>query len=201
MRILAVFTGAALVASIAPALATVQSPVQTQRLMATSVPLEASPTSSVLADIWQDRLIATREKLAALSDPSATSSRSASNVSVNAFAAFFRDGDKTIVLSALYTTPDCSNLAGAAAPNLYNCPVRIAVLDRGRVKVIASVNDFPFVAALKDLGDDQGTEFDNGSTRNKTLVTFDPATHELTTVLTLNGLRDDEKSTPTRISY
>ena len=155
---------AALAASFAPALAAAQSPIQTQRLMATSVPLEASSTSSVLAAVWQDRLMEMRKRVAALSVPSATSKRPAPNVSVNAFAASFTDGDKRIILSALYTTPECRNLAGAAAPNLNTCPLRIAVLENGQVKVVASVNDFPFVTALKDVGDDQGTEFDNGST-------------------------------------
>ena len=201
MRIPDVFVTVALVASFVPDLAAARSQIQTQRLMATSVPLEASSTSSVLAAVWRDRLIATREELATLSDPSATSSRPVSNVSVDAFAASFTDGEKTIILSALYTMPECRNLSGAAAPSLNNCPIRIAVLENGRVKVVASVNDFPFVAALKNLGNDQGNEFDNKSKRDKTLVTFDPATHEITTVLTLNGVRDTEKSTPIRISY
>ena len=201
MRITDVLMVATLVASFAPAAAVARAPIQTQRLMATSVPLEASPSSSVLAAVWQDRLVATRKKLATLSDPAATSSGSGSNVSVNAFAASFADGDKTIILSALYTTPECANLAGAAAPNLNNCPVRLAVLEKGQVMVVASVNDFPFVAALKDLGEDQGNEFDNETMRDKTLVTFDPVTHEFTTVLTLNGVRDSEKPTPIRISY
>lgn len=201
MRIPEVFVVAALVASFAPVAAATRSPIQTQRLMATSVPLAASPSSSVLAAVWQDRLVAIRKKLATLSDPAATSSGSASNVSVNAFAASFADGDRAIILSALYTTPECANSAGAAAPNLNNCPVRIAVLENAQIRVVASVNDFPFVAALKDLGEDQANEFDNETMRDKTLVTFDPATHEITAVLTLNGVRDSEKSTPIRISY
>ena len=199
MRISEVIVVAALVASFAPAAA--RSPIQTQRLMATSVPREASLTSSVLAAVWHDRLMEEQNKLATLSNPSATSSRPALNVSVSAFAASFTDGDKTIILSALYTTPECANLAGAAAPNLNNCPIRIAVLERRKVKVVASVYDFPFVAALKDLGGDQANEFDNLTTRDKTLVTFDPVTHEITTELTLNGVRDTEKSTPIRIAY
>jgi len=39
---------------------------------------------------------------------------------------------------ALFTTPECVNLSGAAAPNLNNCPVRIAVLQNGEVNVVAS---------------------------------------------------------------
>ena len=201
MRILDVFLVAAMATSFAPAYGAAGSPVQTKRLMATSVPLEASPTSSVLAAVWNDRLTAEREKLAAISNPSATTSRSASNASVSAFAASFMDGDKTIVLSALFTTPECVNLSGAAAPNLNNCPIRIAVLQNGKVRVVFSASDFPFVAASKDLGEDQGNEFDNETTRDKTLVTFDPVTHEMTTILTLNGVRDAEKSIPIRISY
>ena len=201
MRILDVILVAALTSSFAPAYAAAGSLVQTKRLMATSVPLEASPTSSILAAVWQDRLTAEREKLAAISNPATTSSRSASNASVSAFSASFTDGDKTIVLSALFTTPECVNLSGAAAPNLNNCPMRVAVLQNGKVRVVASASDFPFVAALKDLGEDQGNEFDNETARDKTLVTFDPATHEITTVLTLNGVRDTEESIPIRVSY
>jgi hypothetical protein len=201
MRILDVFLVAALVTSFAPAYAAAASPVQTKRLMATSVPLEASPTSSVLAAVWQDRLISMREKLAILANPATTLSRSASNASVSAFSASFTDGDKLIVLSALFTTPECVNLSGAAAPNLNNCPMRIAVFQNGKVRVVASASDFPFVAALKDLGEDQGNEFDNETPRDRTLVTFDPVTHEITTNLTLNGVRDVEKSTPIRIAY
>jgi hypothetical protein len=79
--------------------------------------------------------------------------------------------------------------------------VRIAVLQNGEVNVVASANDFPFVAALKDLANDQANEFDNQTSRDETLVTFDPATHEITTLLILNGVRDTEKSAPIRISY
>jgi hypothetical protein len=201
MRILDVTLIAALGTAFAPAYAAAGSPVQTKRLMATSVPLEALPTSSVLAAVWQDRLTAEREKLAAISHPSTTSSSSASNVSVSAFAASFTDGDKTVVLSALFTTPECVNLSGAAAPNLNNCPMRVAVLQNGKVRVVASASEFPFVAALKDLGEDQGNEFDNETARNKTLVTLDSVNHEITTALTLNGVRDAEKSTPIWISY
>ena len=201
MRILDVTLIAALATSFAPAYAAAGSPVQTKRLMATSVPLEALPTSSVLAAVWQDRLTAEREKLAAISHPSTTSSSSASNGSVSAFAASFTDGDKTIVLSALFTTPECVNLSGAAAPNLNNCPMRVAVLQNGKVRVVASASEFPFVAALKDLGEDQGNEFDNETARNKTLVTLDSVNHEITTDLTLNGVRDAEKSTPIWIAY
>jgi len=201
MRISDAFMIAALFASLAPAPAAARSPIQTQRLMATSVPLDASPNSSVITAVWQDRLTAERKKLPTLSSPSAALSWAASNVSVTAFAASFVDGDKTIILSALYTTPECQNLSGAAAPNLNNCPVRIAVLENGHVKVVASASDFPFVAALKEVGNDQGNLFDNRTSRDQTLVSFDPATHEITTVLTLNGVRDTEKSNPIRIAY
>jgi hypothetical protein len=54
---------------------------------------------------------------------------------------------------------------------------------------------------LKDLANDQANEFDNQTSRDKTLVTFDPATHEITTLLILNGVRDTEKSAPIRIPY
>jgi hypothetical protein len=169
--------------------------------MAVSVPIEASATSSVLAAVWQDRLVAMRKKFATLSDPKATSPRPASNVAISAFAASFKDGGRTIVLSVLYTTPECVNLSGAAAPNLNNCPVRIAVLQDGEIKVVASASDFPFVAALKDVGDDRENEFDNETPLNRTLVTFDPTTREISTALTLNGVRDTEKSAPIRLSY
>jgi len=195
------FMIAALFASLAPAPAAARSPIQTQRLMATSVPLNASPNSSVLAAVWQDRLMAERKKLSALSSPSAALSWAASNVSVTAFAASFVDGDTTIILSALYTTPECQNLSGAAAPNVNNCPVRIAVLENGHVKVVASVNDFPFIAALKEVGNEQGNLFDNRTSRDQTLVSFDRATHEITTLLILNGVRDNEKSIPIQVAY
>ena len=69
MRVLEVFVVATFVACALPAAA--QSGVQTQRLMATTIPLDAPPTSSPIAAIWQDRLAAERKKLAALSVDSA----------------------------------------------------------------------------------------------------------------------------------
>jgi hypothetical protein len=199
MRIIDAFVVATLAAGVPPAAA--QGGVQTQRLMATSIPLDATPTSSALAAIWRDRLAAERTKLAMLATHSPGSSRTSSNVSVNAFSASFKDGDRTIILSALFTTPECANFSGAAAPSLNNCPMRVAALQHGQVKVVASASDFPFVAALKDVANDKGNEFDNQTQRDKTLVMFDPATHEITTALTMNGVLDAEKATPIRIAY
>jgi len=199
MRIIDVLVVATLAAGALPAAA--QGGIQTQRLMAKSIPLDATPTSSALSAIWQDRLSAERIKLATLSKVSPSSSQTSSDVSVSAFAASFRDGDKTIILSALFTTPECANFSGAAAPSLNNCPMRVAVLQHGQVKVVASASDFPFVAALKDVANDKGNEFDNQTQRDKTLVMFDPATHEITTALTMNGVVDAEKATPIRIAY
>ena len=201
MRILEVLLVAALVAGLAPALAAARSPIQTQRLMATSVPLEASPTSSVLAAVWQDRLMAMRKKLATLSNPSANSLRPASNVTVNAFAASFTDGDKTIILSALFTTPECVNLSGAAAPNLNNCPMRIAVLQNGEVNVVASANDFPFVAALKDLRTTRRTNSTIRRHETRRSLLSIPRPTKSRRLLILNGVRDTEKSAPIRIPY
>ena len=199
MRVLEVFVVATFVACALPAAA--QSGVQTQRLMATTIPLEAPPTSSPIAAIWQDRLAAEQRKLAALSVTPPNSYQPPSDISVNAFAASFKDGDRTIILSALFTTPECTNLSGAAAPNLNNCPMRVAVLEKGQIKVVLSEGDFPFVAALKDTANDKVNEFDNQTSRDKTLVMFNPATHEITTALTLNGVPDAEKAAPIRIAY
>ena len=199
MRILDVFVVATFAAGLASSAA--QSAGQTQRLMATTIPLGASPTSSVLSAIWQDRLVSEREKLESLSKLASNAPPLSSDAPVNAFVASFKDGDKTIIVSTLFTTPECANFSGAAAPNLNNCPMRVAVLQDGQIRIVATVSDFPFVAALKDVANDKENEFDNQTPRNKTMVMFDDATHEITTALTLNGVLDNEKSIPLKIAY
>jgi len=199
MRISYVIVVATLVVGLASTEA--QSVVQTQRLVATTIPLGASPTASVLSAIWQDRLVAEREKLGSLAKLTSNSPPPSPEAPVNAFIASFNDGDKTIIVSALFTSPECANFSGAASPNLNNCPMRVAVLQNGQIKIVAAVSDFPFVAALKNVANDKGNEFDNQTPRNKTLVMFDARTHEITTALTLNGVLDNEKSTPLRIAY
>lgn len=181
--------------------AAAQSGVQSQRLVARELSLEAPPKSSALAAIWQDRLIAQREKLTALTKASSGSPIAASAIVIPVFEASFKDGDKTLIVSALFTTPECRNFSGAAAPSLNNCPMRIAVLRDGQMKVVASEAEFPFVAALKEPPDDKPPEYDNESQRDKTIVVFNPATHEITTTLTLNGALDMEKTAPIRVAY
>lgn len=167
-----------------------QGAVQSQRLVATTLSLSAAPNSSALASIWQDRLRAERAKLASL--PKAAGAAAAPTVPV--FFAAFKDGDKTIIVSALFTIPECRNFAGAASPALNGCAMRVAVLRGDQVKVVASAKDFPFVAAMKETSDSAPTEYDNQSQRDKTMVTFNLATREITTSLTLNGVLDTEKS-------
>lgn len=190
---------AALLICVTPAMA--QSGVQSQRLVARALSLEATAKSSPLAAIWQDRLAAEREKLAALAKASPGSSITAPAIFLPVFEASFKDGDRTLIVSALFTTPECKNFSGAAAPSLNNCPMRIAVLRDGQTKVLLSEVDFPFVAALKETADNKLPEYDNELQRDKTIVAFNPATDEITTALTLNGVLDMEMSPAVRIAY
>jgi hypothetical protein len=189
---------ALLIATVATGAASAaQSGIQTQRLIATRLALDAAPTSSALASIWQDRLRTEQAKLVTL--PKAAPYTSTPLVPV--FVATFRDGDRTIILSALFTTPECRNFSGAASPSLNNCPMRVAVLRDDKVKVVVKQDDFPFAAAMKDTPDTEVAEYDNQSPRDKTVVTFNPMTDEITTALTLNGVLDMETSMPIRIAY
>jgi len=199
MRVLGALVTAGLV--VHPLYAAAQSGVQTQRFMATTISLDAGPASSALAAVWQDRLQAERNKLAALSKASPPTAKPTPDVAVPIFQATFKDGDKTIIISALFTTPECRNLSGVAAQNLNNCPMRVAVLRNGQVKVVKSESDFPFVAAFKETSDEEPSEYDNKTQRDKTMVAFNPAAHEITTALTLNGTLDSEKAAPIKIAY
>jgi hypothetical protein len=190
--------GALLIATIATGAASAaQSEIQTQRLIATRLALDAAPTSSALASIWQDKLRAEQAKFVTL--PKAAPY--ASTPSVPVFVATFRDGDRTIILSALFTTPECRNFSGAASPSLNNCPVRVAVLRDDKVKVVVKQDDFPFAAAMKDAPDTEVAQYDNQTPRDKTVVTFNAVTHEITTAVTLNGVLDMEISMPIHIAY
>ena len=191
--IVTVFLGAAPVAA--------QNGALSQRLVATNLSLAALPGSSALAAVWQDRLAAERQKLAAFAKASPGSPIEASAIAIPVFEASFKDGDKTLIVSALFTTPECQNFSGASAPSLNNCPMRVAVLRKGQTKIVSSEADFPFVAALKETSDNQPTEYDNQSQRDKTIVLFNPATHEITTALTLNGALDTEKAMPILLAY
>jgi hypothetical protein len=170
--------------------AATQGAIQSERLVATSLSLGASPKTSALAGIWQDRLRAEQAKLASLPKGAV----SAGTPSVPVFVATFKDGARTIIISALFTTPECRNFSGAASPALNNCPMRVAVLRDEQVRVVASVEDFPFVAAMKETSDAEPTQYDNQSERDRTIVTFNPATREIATSLTLKGVLDAEKS-------
>ena len=198
MRISAVLVIAA-VAGATPTLA--QSGVQSQRLIAKGLSLGAQPADTPLAAIWQDRLAAERQKLASLAKSSPASPMPSYAASVAVFEASFKDGDRTIIVSALFTTPECQNFSGAAAPSLNNCPMRVAILRNGQIRVAASELDFPFVATLKETPDNQAVEYDNVTQRDKTIVVFNPATHEITTTLTMNGVLDTEKATPIHVAY
>ena len=181
--------------------AAAQSGAQSQRFVARELSLDAPAASSALAAIWQDRLVAEREKLAALAKTSPGPSTAASAIAIPVFEAPFKDGDKTLIVSALFTTPECENFSGAAAPSLNNCPMRVAVLRNGKTRVVASESDFPFTAALKETPDNRLSEYDNESQRNKTIVVFNPATHEITTALTLNGALDTETAPAIHVAY
>jgi hypothetical protein len=167
-----------------------QDAVQSQRLIAANLSLGATTNSSALASIWRDRLRAEQAKLASLPKPPGASA----TPSVPVFFAAFKDGDKTIIVSTLFTTPECRNYSGAASPNLNNCPLRVAVLRGDQVKVVATSDDFPFVAAMKESSGSEPTEYDNQDQKNKTIVMFNAATREITTSLILNGAVDTEKS-------
>jgi hypothetical protein len=181
--------------------AVAQSGPQSHRLVARDLSLDAPPSSSALAAIWQDRLAAEREKLAALAKTSPGFSSGASTIVVPVFEASFKAGDKTLIVSALFTTPECRDFSGAAAPSLNNCPMRVAVLRNGKTRVVASEADFPFVAALRETPDNKPSEYDNESQRDKTMVVFNPATDEITTVITLNGALDTEKASAIRVAF
>jgi hypothetical protein len=191
--------GALLIASCAVGVASAAPPgaVQSQRLVAIKLSLGAAPASSALASIWQDRLRTEQAKLAAL--PNGAASAPAPTAPV--FVATFKDGDRTIIVSALFTTPECQNFSGAASPNLNACPMRVAVLRNDQVKVVASQEGFPFVAAMKNGSDTELAEYDNQSPRDKTMVTFNPVTREISTALTLSGVLDTENSAPIRLAY
>jgi hypothetical protein len=196
------FAGALAVAALVSASSAVaQTGVQSQRLFETTLPLDAQPSSSALALIWQDRLVAERQKLAALTKPSPDSSDPISAISVPVFEARFKDGDNAILVSVLFTSPECQNFFGASAPSLNDCPMRAAVLRNGLVKIVASEPDFPFAAALKETPDDKLPEYSNLSQQDKTIVLFNPVSREITTVLTLNGARDTEKAAPIHLAY
>jgi hypothetical protein len=185
-----------LLAALVPASAIAgQDAAQSQRLIAANLSLSATTNSSALASIWRDRLRAEQAKLASLPKPPGASA----TPSVPVFFATFKEGDKTIIVSALFTTPECRNYSGAASPDLNNCPMRVAVLRGDQVKVVATADDFPFVAAIKGTSDSELTEYDNQDQKNKTIVMFNAATREITTSLTLNGVLDTEKSPSIRV--
>jgi hypothetical protein len=165
-------------ASVVMALAVFASPlaaqgVQTQRLLATDLSLDADPKTDPTAMIWQDKLPAIRalRQRAAATTPSVPISE---NIVV--FDATFRDGDKTVILSVIRSplAGDCENYSGAG---------------------FLSGNTW-FDALQKENG-----EVDNETAATKTMVTFNPAARELIVAGVANGKPDEAPGPPIFLTY
>jgi hypothetical protein len=179
LRVPACITGACLLvlASIEPHVARAAS-VQTTRLVAIEVPLNASPTHNVYAEIWKDKL----PEIAATR--AAVSGNARIKPSTNAFvySARFKDGASEIVFSALATNECVSYESLAQPPSVQSCPARVVVVLDGVVKIVAVVPSFTFAIPITGHN-----EADNTSTRDNTKVTFDPESHSLSAALTADG--------------
>lgn len=139
------------------------------RLLAQDMNLAAQPETDIQLQIWQDKLpdlIKQREALRRIT-PNLKLPMAA-----EVFTTSFRDGDRTLVVSAL-------NFRCATAqevPHELDCPARVAEVRGGTVRILKQLSEFPVVAVRGTYGFDATS---NQNQKYKTIVTFDPKSQRL----------------------
>jgi len=147
------------------------------RVLAEKLDLTQSPMGNVQLQIWSDKLdaiIANRRQLLS------TVPNLNLKLTTTAFTTSFKDGGRTIVVSAVHYQCASSH----DTPFKLECPARIVELRGGKTRLLAEVPDFPISAKRGEAGFDAST---NSNTEYMTVLTFDPANEQIVTKVTYDG--------------
>ncbi len=158
---------------------------ETHRVLAEKLDLTRSPMVNVQLQIWSDKLdaiIANRRQLLS------TVPNLDLKLTTTAFTTSFKDGDRTIIVSAVHYQCASSH----DRPFKLECPARVVELRGGKTRLLAEVPDFPISAKRGEAGFDAST---NSNTEYMTVLTFDPADQQIAAKVTYDG----ETSSETRI--
>src|SRR5208283_6214607 len=109
------------------------------RVLAEKLDLTRSPLGNVQLQIWSDKLdaiIANRRQLLS------TVPNLNLKLTTTAFTTSFKDGDRTIIVSAVHYQCASSH----DTPFKLECPARVVELRGGKIRLLAEVPDFPISA-------------------------------------------------------
>jgi len=150
---------------------------ETHRLLAETLDLTQSPAANLQFQIWSDKLdaiIANRRQLLS------TVPNLNLKLTTTAFTTSFKDGDRTIIVSAVHYQCASSH----DTPFKLECPARVVELRGGKTRLLAEVPDFPISAKRGEAGFDAST---NSNTEYMTVLTFDPANEQIVTKVNYDG--------------
>ena len=168
---------AVLLSIVTPSTGFAQQPTQTHRMLVTDLPLSPETSNNVQREIWNDHY---PELVKLHTSDEKVFNRKLPN-SATVLVASFKDGKRTIILSALLG--QCQNVS-SAAPYWDYCPARIAVVENGTVHIIKKIHN---LITTGDGPDDEDIFGENKNNRHKTLATFNSATQQLSTGVYDNG--------------
>ncbi len=152
------------------------------RVLAEKLDLTQSPMVNVQLQIWSDKLdaiIANRRQLLS------TVPNLNLKLTTTAFTTSFKDGDRTIIVSAVHYQCASSH----DTPFKLECPARVVELQGGKIRLLAEVPDFPISAKRGEAGFDAST---NSNTEYMTVLTFDPADQQIAAKVTYDGETSSE---------
>jgi len=152
------------------------------RVLAEKLDLTQSPMGNVQLQIWSDKLdaiIANRRQLLS------TVPNLNLKLTTTAFTTSFKDGDRTIVVSAVHYQCASSH----DTPFKLECPARVVELRGRKIRLLAEVTDFPISAKRGEAGFDAST---NSNTQYMTVLTFDPADQQIAAKVTYDGETSSE---------
>ena len=152
------------------------------RVLAEKLDLTQSPMGNVQLQIWSDKLdaiIANRRQLLS------TVPNLNLKLTTTAFTTSFKDGDRTIIVSAVHYQCASSH----DTPFKLECPARVVELRGGKIRLLAEVPDFPISAKRGEAGFDAST---NSNTQYMTVLTFDPADQQIAAKVTYDGETSSE---------
>ena len=141
------------------------------RVLAEKLDLTQSPMVNVQLQIWSDTvdaIIANRRQLLS------TVPNLNLKLTTTAFTASFKDGDRTIIVSAVHYQCASSH----DTPFKLECPARVIELRGGKMRLLTEVPDFPISAKRGEAGFDAST---NSNREYMTVLTFDPANQQIVT--------------------
>ena len=147
------------------------------RVLAEKLDLTQSPMVNVQLQIWSDKLdaiIANRRQLLS------TVPNLNLKLTTTAFTTSFKDGDRTIIVSAVHYQCASSH----DTPFKLECPARVVELRGGKTRLLAEVPDFPISAKRGEAGFDAST---NSNREYMTVLTFDPADQQIAAKVIYDG--------------